>query len=201
MREAELLSPHRLPQRPAHVHDGHIITDRPNVMWGTDGLRFETVEDGWAWAFFSVEHWNAECVGFHLVKRGDRFAALQPLAQGLERYFGGVGKGVAQCILAVRHDHGSQYVSDHFSQQLAFWGVRQSFGFVREPETNGVVERFNRTVKEQVFHGRIFRNIAEAREAVRRFVEDYNERWLIEKNGLMSPLDLRRKFECAVAAA
>jgi hypothetical protein len=29
--------------------------------------------------FAAVEHWNAECVGWHVPKNGDRFAALQPL--------------------------------------------------------------------------------------------------------------------------
>ena len=33
--------------------------------------------------FTAVEHWNAECVGWHVCKRGDRFAALQPIAMGL----------------------------------------------------------------------------------------------------------------------
>ena len=36
-------------------------------------------------------------------------------------------------------------------------------------QTNGVAERFNRTLKEQIIHGRIYRNIAELRNAVRGF--------------------------------
>jgi hypothetical protein len=46
MREANLLSPHRRPQGEAQQHDGTIGTDAPNVMWGTDGTRVLTVEDG-----------------------------------------------------------------------------------------------------------------------------------------------------------
>ena len=33
------------------------------------------------------------------------------------------------------------------------------------------------------FHGRIYRNIEELRDAVREFVERYNAEWLVEKNG------------------
>ena len=36
---------------------------------------------------------------------------------------------------------GSQYLSDHFLKQIRYWGVHPSFGFVEEPETNGVAER------------------------------------------------------------
>ena len=54
-------------------------------MWGTDGVRVFTVDDGWGWIFTAIEHWNAECVGWHVCKRGDRFAALQPISMGLAR--------------------------------------------------------------------------------------------------------------------
>ena len=30
--------------------------------------------------------------------------------------------------------------------QLRYWGIHPSFGFLEEPETNGVVERWNRTL-------------------------------------------------------
>jgi hypothetical protein len=32
-------------------------------MWGTDGARAFTVEEGWGWLFVAVEHWNTECMG------------------------------------------------------------------------------------------------------------------------------------------
>ena len=63
--------------------------------------------------------------------------------------------------------------------------------FVGEPQTNGVIERLFRTLKEQVVHGRIFQTIDEVRNAVRAFVARYNAEWLIEKNGHRSPADRR----------
>jgi putative transposase len=47
MRENKLLSPRRSRQGSGKAHDGTIITATPNVMWGTDGMRVQTVEDGW----------------------------------------------------------------------------------------------------------------------------------------------------------
>ena len=82
--------------------------------------------------------------------------------------------------LALRMDHGSQYLSDHSLNQIRYWGIRPSFGFVEEPETNGVAERWNRTLKEQAIHGRIFRNLDEVRTAVGDFVERYNTAWRLE---------------------
>jgi len=41
-----------------------------------------TLVDGWV-GVAAVKHWNAECVGWHVSKHGDRYAALEPISQGL----------------------------------------------------------------------------------------------------------------------
>ena len=58
MRENNLLSPHRGRRRGGNPHDGEIVTHAPNLMWGTDGVRVFTVDDGWGWIFTAIEHWN-----------------------------------------------------------------------------------------------------------------------------------------------
>jgi len=137
MREYRLLSPHRCPQAPPNEHKGTIITDAPNVMWGVDGTRVFTAEEGYVWIFTAVEHWNAECMGWHVTKRGDRFAALEPVAQGVLSQFGHVGADAARGV-TVRMDHGSQYLSDSFQNQIKFWGMAPSFAFLEQPQTNGI---------------------------------------------------------------
>ena len=68
MRTQGLLSPHRGRQGVMQAHEGTIVTSAPDVMWGTDGVRVFTAEDGWVWTFAAVDHWNAECVGWHVCK-------------------------------------------------------------------------------------------------------------------------------------
>ncbi len=186
MREESLLSPYRVTQGCPIEHTGNIITAAPNVMWGTDGTKIFTIEDGWCWLFTAVEHWNAECVGWHVAKTGDRFAALQPLSMAVKQRFGSVDADAARG-LNLRMDNGSQYLSDHFQNQIKFWGIAPSFAFVSQPQTNGVVERFNKTLKEQIVYGRTYRNIEELRVAVTEFMENYNQHWLVEKLGFRSP--------------
>lgn len=186
MRENGLLSPHRARRGAGAAHEGRIITDAPNEMWGADGVRLETVEDGWVWLFTAVEHWNAECVGWHVTKKGDRFAALEPVAMGVKNIFGTIEAAAARG-LSLRADHGTQYVADDFRNQVRYWGMQMSYAFVEEPQTNGVAERFNRTLKEQVIHGRTFRNVEDLRAAIGAFVKLYNEVWLVEKLGFVSP--------------
>jgi transposase InsO family protein len=198
MRENRLLSPYRGRQRHPDPHDGTIVTEAPNLMWGTDGTKVFTLEDGWVWVFAAVEHWNAECVGWHVTKHGDRYAALEPISQGLTSLYGSVAGDVARG-LRLRMDHGSQYLSDHFVNQVRFWGITPSFAFVEQPQTNGVVERFNRTLKEQAIYGKVLRNVEEVRRAVGKFVEDYNAQWRVEKNGFVSPRQSREAWCAALS--
>ena len=190
MREHTLLSPHRARQRRETAHDRHIVTAAPNIMWATDATQITTVQDGKVWLFGVAEHWNAELLGWHVAKSGTRFEAIQAVGMAVRQQFGHLSAGAARG-LALRHDHGSNFMADHFQKQVKFWGVSPSYAFVGEPETNGVIERLFRTLKEQVVHGRIFQTIDEVRDAVRAFVVRYNAEWLIEKNGHRSPLDAR----------
>ena len=190
MREHALLSPHRARQPRGTAHDRHIVTAAPNVMWATDATQVTTVQDGKVWLFGVAEHWNAEILGWHVTKSGTRFEATQAVGMAVHQRFGHVAAGAARG-LALRHDHGSAFMADHFQKQIRFWGMAPSYAFVGEPETNGVIERLFRTLKEQAIHGRIFQTIDEVRDAIRTFVTRYNAEWLIEKNGHRSPLDAR----------
>jgi transposase InsO family protein len=200
MRENLLLSPHRSRPRDDTPHDRKIITEAPNLMWATDATQIITVRDGKVWLFGTIEHWNAEALGWHVSKRGDRYAAVQAVSMAVRRVFGHVSPSAARGV-ALRHDHGSAFLADHFHNQIRFWGMTPSYAFVGEPETNGVIERFFRTLKEQIVHGRIYQTIDEVRDAVRDFVARYNAERLIEKNGLRSPSEARAAWCQAVMKA
>jgi transposase InsO family protein len=103
--------------------------------------------------------------------------------------------------LAVRHDHGSQYMSDHFQREIAFLGIESSPAFVRAPEGNGCAERFIRTLKENLLWVRHFQTIEELRQALLEFRATYNATWLIERHGFMSPSDFRQRQLQPVAEA
>jgi transposase InsO family protein len=194
MREHHLQAPRRGGN--AHgpkAHDGVIITEEPDTMWGTDMTTTVTTEQGLVHVFVAVDHYTCECVGLHAAKSGDRFEALEPLRQGVREHFGGFEAQVAEG-LAIRHDHGSNYLSDDFQRELRFLGMASSPSFVREPEGNGCAERFIRTLKEQLLWLRTFATVAELTEALQEFKRTYNERWLIGRHGHRTPSQVRRDF-------
>jgi hypothetical protein len=59
-------------------HDGTIITDKVNEMWGTDMTQTITIREGRAKVFVAVEHANSEVVGIHASRSANRFEALEP---------------------------------------------------------------------------------------------------------------------------
>ncbi len=140
MREHALLSPHRARQPRGTAHDRHIVTAAPNVMWATDATQVTTVQDGKVWLFGVAEHWNAEMLGWHVTKSGTRFEATQAVGMAVHQRFGHVAAGAARG-LALRHDHGSAFMADHFQKQIRFWGMAPSYAFVGEPETTDDVEQ------------------------------------------------------------
>ncbi len=190
MRENGLLAPHRVGRTETKPHDGTIITDKVNEMWGTDMTQTITIREGRANVFVAVEHANSEVVGIHASRSANRFEALEPVRQGVHRCFGAIAPGVA-CGLKLRHDHGSNYMSGDFQDEIECLGIEASPSFVRQPEGNGVAERFIRTLKENLLWVRTFDTIEELRAALVEFAARYNETWLVARHGYRTPAQVR----------
>jgi transposase InsO family protein len=193
MGENNLLSPNRAPKGEPKAHDGRICVDRPLEMWGTDATMAQTVKEGTVWIFGGVDHWNAECIGIHASKSGDRFEAMEPIRQGIKKFYGSLTAQIA-AGLALRSDHGCQYTSDHFQAELRYFGIRQSLAYVAEPQTNGVAERFWKTLKKQMIEGKIYQTLDDLRKALRAFVDTYNRHWRLEKLGGRTPEEARQAW-------
>ena len=154
MRENGLLAPHRVGRTKAKPHDGKIITDKVNEMWGTDMTQTITIREGRANVFVAVEHANSEVIGIHASRSANRFEALEPVRQGVHRCFGAIAPGVARG-LKLRHDHGSNYMSGDFQDEIECLGIEAS-----------PAERFIRTLKENLLWVRTFDTIEELRAAL-----------------------------------
>ncbi len=66
--------------------------------------------------------------------------------------------------------------------------------------SNGVAERFIRTLKEQLLWVRYFATIEELRLALLEFKDKYNRQWLLERHSYRTTAQVRAAFEAEVAA-
>ena len=124
--------------------------------------------------------------------QADRYRLRTPHAvdKGGRTCLGSFARRVADG-LKLRHDHGSQYMSDAFQDEIRFLGIESSPAFVREPEGNGCAERFFRVLKENLLWIKSFKTIEELRQALHQFKEQYNSRWIIERHGYKTPNQVR----------
>lgn len=205
MRANDLLSPHRHARAKRECrrkHDGKIITSWPDLMWGTDGKLFRTARDGWCWFFGVIDHFNDEILSFNASRRGTRWEALEPIRSAVKKRFGSLDRDVCKNLsLRLRSDHGTQYDSRDFMREVDYLGLEMSKSFVREPQCNGCIERFNRTLEQELFSVESFDTIEDAERAIAQFVENYNREWMIHRLGLRSPLEYRAEFEAELASS
>ena len=190
MKEHHLLAPHRPAPRAVPPHDGTITTEQVDQVWGTDMTETVTTGEGRAYVFIAVDHCSGEFVGIHAASGASRWEALEPLRQGAARHFGSLDAGVA-AGLVLRHDHGSNYMSNDFQREVRFLGITSSPAFVRQPEGNGVAERAIRTLKEQLLWVRHFTTVEELRLALAEFAALYNASWLRQRHGHKTPDQIR----------
>ena len=132
MRQHQLLAHQRQPQpvEPKR-HEGTIVAERPNQMRGIDATAGFTLRDGQVPIFAMIDHCSACCLGIHVAKRGTRFEALEPVRQAVREQFGGFSEGIAVGV-KLRHDHGSQFMSDDSWREIRFLDLESSPAFVRE---------------------------------------------------------------------
>lgn len=80
-----------------------------------------------------------------------------------------------------------------FQQEIAFLGVQGSASYVREPQGNGIAERFVRILEANHLWIRSFQTNEELRLALLAFKETYNRQWRFCRHGYRSPAQVREK--------
>jgi transposase InsO family protein len=86
-------------------------------------------------------------------------------------FFAGHGIGRIERVLT---DNGPAYVSHAWRHHLAAAGIRHTRTRPRRPQTNGKVERFNRTLLEEWAYTRLYTSEKARRAALPAFLHTYN---------------------------
>ena len=92
-------------------------------------------------------------------------------------------------------------MSEDFQNELRFLGMESSPAYVPQPEGNGCIERFFRTLKEQMLWLRTFTDLAELRHALTEFRHRYNNGWILERLQYRTPAQTRRDFSVDLCRA
>jgi transposase InsO family protein len=71
-------------------------------------------------------------------------------------------------------DNGPQFIAKDFKEFIRLWQTSQVLTSPHYPQSNGKLERFHRTLKEQAIRPRTPLSLEQARQVVQTFVERYN---------------------------
>ena len=86
-------------------------------------------------------------------------------------------------------DNGKQFVSREFKELVRLAGMTHARISPGYPQSNGKLERFHRTLKEDCIRTRTPLSLEDARRVVARFVAHYNGERLHSAIGYVTPLD------------
>ena len=198
-REAGLLAPTpQVRKRSRRLHDGKITVEVPDTLWATDATEAHTRAEGRCAVFAIIDHASGEA-WVDAAPRMDRWAAADLLREVTTERFGSVDEAVA-AGLALRYDGGPCFRSDHYQAEIDHLGIARSPAYHYEPETNGCIEKFIQTLKEQVLWIERFDTLEQLRARIRRFAADFNEHWLLERHGYRTPAQARETLRQAAMA-
>ena len=193
MGEAGLLldGPNRDRKSP-YEHNGTIITTRANEMWGTDVKEFYT-PIGKIYFMGVIDHYHDKIVGHYVNDRERAIDVIEALHVAVKNEMGEVCKDICEPLgLSLRIDNGGQFESKMFKDEAQFLGIELSNTMVRSPQSNGIIERFHRTLKEQLDFSKIH-NLDDGKKIIANFVESFNKYWLLHRLGLRSPLEFEKQ--------
>jgi transposase InsO family protein len=86
-------------------------------------------------------------------------------------------------------DNGPQFVAKEFKEFIRLWQTSHVFTSPHYPQSNGKLERWHRTLKEQAIRPKTPLSLEQAREVVAEFVDHYNNVRLHSAIGFVTPKD------------
>ncbi len=114
-----------------------------------------------------VDHFNRKCLGIKIGFNMPARLVIQALEQVIELH----GKPKR-----IRTDNGPEFRSKLLQKWLTKHGIAWSRIQKGKPQQNAIVERFNKTYREDVLDANIFMSIAHVNEVTQIWIEDYNNK-------------------------
>jgi putative transposase len=86
-------------------------------------------------------------------------------------------------------DNGPQFIAKDFKEFIRLWQASHVLTSPYYPQSNGKLERWHRTLKEQAIRPKTPLDVEQARQVVAQFVEHYNTVRLHSAIGYLAPKD------------
>jgi putative transposase len=163
---------------PARVKTPLVIPAQPNEVWSADfmadalwsGRRFRT--------FNVIDDFNREALRIEI----DTSLPARRVVRALNELIEIRGKPAG-----LRMDNGPELISDELEKWARRHGIERRFIQPGKPMQNGLIERFNRTYREEVLNCYVFETLGEVRRMTADWLTRYNEIRPHESLGNVAP--------------
>jgi transposase InsO family protein len=169
--KAEGLLPDRAADQEPAAKEFRHKTRRPNEMWQCDATRFFVVDWGFYWLVSVLDDYSRRILAWDLVCDVQTPTLAEVIQQAVEAT--GVLKAPPVERPALLTDNGSGYISDAMARYLRCLKVRHLNARAHHPQTIGKIERWHRTLKDEVTLV-VHLSPDELRRAIAAFVDYYN---------------------------
>lgn len=148
-------------------------TTGPHQLWATDASYFRVV----GWGYYYLVTVMDDYSRFILAWKVQRDMTADSLIEVVQEAVDATGMTDVPLEDRTRllSDNGSGYVSRAFREYMGMVGIRHILAAPYHPQTNGKLERYHRTLKDDV-NQVPYEVVADLEGAIRGFVEFYNYR-------------------------
>lgn len=145
----------RKPSKPRIKNSSNPIslTTKANEEWAIDFMSDALVNGRKIRTLHVVEHYSRYCLGISVSHQFPARRAVEMLERMIEKY----GKPKR-----IRTDNGPEFISKYFQKWLSDHDIIWSSIPKGRPDQNAIVERFNRSYREEILDAQLFFTIEEA---------------------------------------
>lgn len=176
-----------LPQIVQASKEYHRKTTYVHEMWQTDFTYFYIVNWGWYFAGGVLDDFSRYSICFELMPTMDGAATQTLIDKAIT--LTKMKKVPVSRRVKLLSDNGSGFIAKPFNRFLEESGIHHIFAARNHPQTNGKIERLNRTAKERL-NLIVYTSPSELQEALNQFRDWYNHQHYHESIGNLHPADV-----------
>lgn len=156
-----------------------------NQVWHIDMTKIWT-DEGWAYLFSIIDAYDRRIVAWELNRFCRDDEGIRVLEKAVNHAF---PNGVRGSGLKLVQDNGSQFTSRDFVQTLKTLEITPIRTSYRHPQSNGKMERWYRTLKEEEVWPNEYRSLQEAKASLDRYICFYNYERVHSALGYLTPME------------